>query len=88
MSLDSSLKSSSGLVQHRNVLTRAERIEYLTERTKFNADEGHSPLGLVKVANRKLASAKSAKKKEAALAEAEGGGEGGAPETEETPSVS
>ena len=37
MSLHSSLKTKSGaLRQHRNVLTRAERIEQLSELERFN----------------------------------------------------
>ena len=72
MSLDSSLKTGGRLVKHRNVLTRAERIARLVETNTFDmaADD---PLGLVKVANRKVVSAKSAKKAKAS--EGEEGGE-------------
>ncbi|MFA7236542.1 MAG: small basic protein [Phycisphaeraceae bacterium] len=59
MSLDSSLKSSGNLSQHRNVLTRAERIDRLTKRKAFDADK---TLGLPKVANRKVATGKKVKK--------------------------
>ncbi len=52
MSLDRSLKSASSLVRHRNVLTRGERLEKLTELNKWSAEK-NSPLGLVKVGNRK-----------------------------------
>jgi small basic protein (TIGR04137 family) len=60
MSLHSSLKTKSGaLRQHRNVLTRAERIEMLSELERFDGGDD-SPLGLVKVGHRK---AKAGKKK-------------------------
>jgi len=65
MSLDRSLKTSGGLAKHRNVLTRAERIGKLGERGKFDMGKG-SPLGLVKVGNRKIKATKSADKKDAA----------------------
>src|SRR5262245_8714476 len=51
MSLDRSLRSASSLVRHRNVLTRGERLLKLADAGKW--DENKSPLGLVKVANRK-----------------------------------
>jgi small basic protein (TIGR04137 family) len=51
MSLDPSLKSASSLVRHRNVLTRGERLEKLADLGKWNDEK--SPLGLVKVGNRK-----------------------------------
>ncbi len=71
MSLDRSLKTKAGaLNQHRNVLTRAERIARLTEQERFAADSD-SPLGLVKVANRNVV-----KKKKAAKEEEEGATEG------------
>jgi small basic protein (TIGR04137 family) len=61
MSLHSSLKTTSGaLNQHRNVLTRAERIAKLAERGAFETDSD-SPIGLVKVASRKVAKAKKTK---------------------------
>ncbi len=73
MSLHRSLKTKAGaLSEHRNVLTRAERIEYLIERNRFRPDED-SPMGLAKVANRNLA-----KKKKAAAKEAETDAETGA----------
>jgi small basic protein (TIGR04137 family) len=59
MSLDSSLKSASSLVRHRNVLTRGERLNRLAEQEKWN--ESKSVLGLPKVANRKAALAKAEK---------------------------
>ena len=73
MSLDRSLKTKPGaLSEHRNVLTRAERIEHLIERNLFRPDED-SPIGLAKVANRN-----TAKKKKAAAKEAETDAETGA----------
>lgn len=69
MSLDRSLKTGGGLTRHRNVLTRAERIERLTSRGKFDTDAGN-PLGLPKVGNRKVVTGgKSAKKKDEAAEE-------------------
>ena len=61
MSLHRSLKTTpAGLNQHRNVLTRAERIELLKERSLFDPEED-SPLGLVKVASRKARTGKKGK---------------------------
>lgn len=65
MSIDPSLKASSAMAKHRNVLTRAERIEKLAAKKKFDR-EGGSALGLPKVGNRKLSTGKSSKKKGAA----------------------
>ena len=54
MSLHPSLKTKpAGLNQHRNVLTRAERIEKLASEDKFDTDST-SPMGLPKVASRKV----------------------------------
>ena len=54
MSLHRSLKTKpAGLNQHRNVLTRAERIEHLSDKDEFNLD-GDSPIGLPKVGSRKI----------------------------------
>ena len=67
MSLHSSLRTKSGaLNQHRNVLTRAERITKLTEEGRFTEGES-SPLGIVKVRSIKIVTAK--KKKAAGPAE-------------------
>lgn len=64
MSLHRSLKTTAGaLNQHRNVLTRAERIARLIEQERFDP-EASSPLGLVKVANRLSAKKKKAAKQE------------------------
>ena len=59
MSMDHSLKSKSTLERHRNVLTRAERIEYLKDNGKWSEDS--KPMGLPKVAHRKLSVGKKDK---------------------------
>lgn len=51
MSVDRSLKVKGALVRHRNVLTRAERVEKLKDEERWS--EGDSLLGLPKVAHRK-----------------------------------
>jgi len=64
MSIHSSLKTKSGaLLQHRNVLTRAERISKLSSQEKFSRG-ANSPLGIVKVGNILVAAGKKAKKAE------------------------
>ena len=58
MSLHRSLKTKpTALNQHRNVLTRAERITRLTEADRFDHNED-SPLGLPKVGNRMMVTKK------------------------------
>jgi small basic protein (TIGR04137 family) len=81
MSIDRSLKIKGALSRHRNVLTRAERIEQLKDEEHWA--EGNSVLGLPKVAHRKSHAGrkeKAALEKEAA-AEAVAGAE--VPEAEE-----
>ena len=51
MSIDRSLKIKGALSRHRNVLTRAERIEKLKEEERWTEED--SLLGLPKVAHRK-----------------------------------
>lgn len=51
MSIDRSLKIKGALSRHRNVLSRAERIEQLKEEERWS--EGDSLYGLPKVAHRK-----------------------------------
>lgn len=51
MSLDRSLRSASSLTRHRNVLTRAERLEVLKDEEKW--DDSKSVYGLPKVGHRK-----------------------------------
>ncbi len=67
MSIDRSLKVKGTLTRHRNVLSRAERIELLKDEERWS--EGDSLLGLPKVAHRKSHAgrkAKEAPEKEAA----------------------
>jgi small basic protein (TIGR04137 family) len=59
MSLDRSLKSANALVRHRNVLTRAERLEKLGEEEKWT--DAKSVYGLPKVAHRKMEAVKAVK---------------------------
>ena len=56
MSMDSSLKIKSALARHRNVLSRAERIEKLVEEERWT--EGDNVTGLPKVSHRKTRSVK------------------------------
>ena len=51
MSIDRSLKVKGALERHRNVLSRAERIEQLKDEERWS--DGDSLLGLPKVAHRK-----------------------------------
>jgi small basic protein (TIGR04137 family) len=60
MSVDRSLRTQSSLSRHRNVLTRAERVQLLLER---DWDTSNGVLGLPKIAHRK---AKAGKKKDEA----------------------
>ena len=80
MSIDPSLKVRNALARHRNVLTRAERIEALKDEERWA--EGDSLLGLPKVAHRKSTAGKKAKSPEAA-AETEAVAETGGEKTEE-----
>jgi small basic protein (TIGR04137 family) len=69
MSIDRTLKIKDALSRHRNVLSRAERIEQLKEEERWN--QGDPVTGLPKVAHRKShsgkKSAKAAEKKEEAV---------------------
>ena len=78
MSMDRSLKAGAGLVRHRNVLTRDERVTRLESEGKW--DESKSVQGLVKVGNRKLIIGGKAEKKtdDAAAAPAAKGAKGAA----------
>lgn len=73
MSIDPSLKLRNALVRHRNVLTRAERIDVLKDEERWN--EGDPVMGLPKVGHRKSTAGKKAKAEEAA----EGAAPGAAP---------
>ncbi len=77
MSMDKSLKSKSTLARHRNVLSRAERIQMLKDTERWTDDS--TAIGLPKVAHRKAAVGKKDKVKKG-----EGEGEGDAEKTEET----
>ena len=55
MSIDRSLRLQSSLARHRNVLTRAERIQLLQER---DWDLSQGALGLPKVSHRKAKAGK------------------------------
>ncbi len=59
MSIDKSLKSKNLLQRHRNVLTRAERIQILKETEQWT--ESSTAIGLPKVAHRKAAVGKKDK---------------------------
>ncbi len=74
MSIDRSLKIKGSLSRHRNVLSRAERIEKLTEEERWQ--EGDAVTGLPKVAHRKSHSGKKAGKEEKVAAEGAEGIEG------------
>lgn len=63
MSLDRSLKMKDALSRHRNVLKRMERLEVLTDEDRWD-EEKDSVFGLPKIAHRKTAAGKKAKKKE------------------------
>ena len=80
MSVDRSLKMRNALTRHRNVLTRAERLEILAEDGHWE-EEKDSVYGLTKVAHRKVATAKKEKK---AKVEGEEGVEAGAEAEAET----
>jgi small basic protein (TIGR04137 family) len=71
MSLDRSLKSADSLQRHRNVLSRAERVEKLKAQDRW--DEEKSVFGLPKVANRKASVGTKAKAKTAAQKPGEAG---------------
>ena len=69
MSIDRSLKVKGALSMHRNVLTRAERVERLKDEERWA--EGDPLLGLPKVSHRKS----HAGRKAAEAAAKEGAGE-------------
>ena len=82
MSIDRSLKVKGALERHRNVLTRAERVEKLKEEERW--EEEQSVLGLPKIAHRKSHAGRKAKD---ILEKAEGVEKAaGAPETPTTES--
>lgn len=71
MSLHRSLKSKGGLMKHRNVLKKRERIQRLEEEGRWPEEEETSAFGLPKVRNIKITSKKTkAAEEEAPAAEA------------------
>ena len=68
MSIDRSLKIKGALSRHRNVLTRAERIEQLKDEERWT--DGDSVFTLPKVAHRKSHAGRKAAKAAAKEAEA------------------
>lgn len=82
MTIDRSLHIRGALKRHRNVLSRAERIEKLQDEEKWT-EEDDSVFGLPKVAHRKSHAGKKAKEEEAPELEGEAAVEGQAAETEE-----
>ena len=68
MSVDRSLKTAGNLSRHRNVLSRAERVERMKAEDRW--EEGRGVLGLPKIANRNAKVGKKTKKKEEAAAAA------------------
>lgn len=87
MSIDPSLKVKGALERHRNVLSRAERIEQLTEEERWS--DGDSVVGLPKVAHRKSHAGRKEAKEEATAeagveAPAEGAGEAEASKEKES----
>lgn len=69
MSIDPSLKVKGSLTRHRNVLSRAERIELLKDEERWS--EGDSLLGLPKVAHRKSHAGRKGKEAPAKVATTE-----------------
>lgn len=69
MSIDRSLKVKGSLTRHRNVLSRAERIELLKDEERWS--EGDSLLGLPKVAHRKSHAGRKGKEAPTKTAETE-----------------
>ncbi len=82
MSMDKSLKSKNTLQRHRNVLTRAERVQHLKETDRWTDDT--SPFGMPKIVHRKAAVGKKDKAEKKVEGEGEESTEGDAPKTEET----
>lgn len=76
MSIDRSLRVKSALERHRNVLSRAERVEQLKKDEKWAEDD--SVFGLPKVAHRKSHAGKKEKVEGEAVAGAEAGVAGAA----------
>ena len=71
MSIDRSLRVKSALMRHRNVLSRAERVEQLKKDEKWAEDD--SVFGLPKVAHRKSHAGRKEKVEVEAVAGVEAG---------------
>ena len=80
MSIDRSLRVKSALMRHRNVLSRAERVEQLKKDEKWAEDD--SVFGLPKVAHRKSHAGRKEKVEGEAVAGAEVAGAAAAPAVE------
>jgi small basic protein (TIGR04137 family) len=80
MSIDRSLKIKGALSRHRNVLSRAERVEQLKDEERWS--EGDSLLGLPKVAHRKSHAGRKAKEGPEKEAATEAAAEAETPTTE------
>jgi small basic protein (TIGR04137 family) len=78
MSVDPSLKIKGALARHRNVLTRAERIEQLKDEERWSEED--SVFGLPKVAHRKSRAGRKGEEGEAKEAAPEAAAE--APKSE------
>jgi small basic protein (TIGR04137 family) len=63
MTIDKTLKVRAGMIQNRNVLTRAERLAKLKEQDRWK--EGGAVLGLPKVRVEKISLKKKKKTKKA-----------------------
>ena len=81
MSVDRSLKIKGALTRHRNVLTRAERVERLKDDEQWS--EGDSVFALPKVAHRKGHAGRKTKEAPAKEAGAEAAAGAETPEAEE-----
>jgi small basic protein (TIGR04137 family) len=69
MSIDRSLRMQSSLSRHRNVLTRAERVQVLMEDRDWDKSKG--ALGLPKIPHRKAKAGRKKAAKVTAAAEEE-----------------
>ena len=83
MSVDRSLKSANALNRHRNVLTRMERISFLSDDGRWD-EEKDSVFGLPKVSHRKMSVGKKIKKQATEEGEAGESSEAGAEATGES----
>ncbi|MHC4741761.1 MAG: small basic protein [Planctomycetota bacterium] len=85
MSIDRSLKVKGALERHRNVLTRAERVEMLKDEDRW--EDGQSVIGMPKVAHRKSHAGRKAKAAIEKVEAVEGAEAAAAAETTETPAA-